>query len=155
MAFHLSYPAWRESMEPQEDQRRDGNGKPFRRYQDMSYIRNDDQPTRSFLYEAQMSFVIAGIDDHRWMSYCWTDTYFDQDCDEQETVETYFEDSTSYTGLVMDPNSRGEIPSDAPVQGPRIYFLHIFSSRLSQVVSEWTTVVRQLQQALDAFEQVS
>lgn len=153
--FHLFYPVWRDSEEAQEDQRHNGNGQSLRRCQDMSYIRNDDQRPRSFLYEAQMSFVIAGVDDHRWVSHCWTDTYFDQDCDEQETVQTYFDDSTSYTGLVTDPNSRGEHPADSPAQGPRIYFLRIFARRLNQAMTEWTNVVQRLQQALDTFERVS
>src|ERR1700761_3946431 len=82
LAFHLPYYAWRSTATPRYDHRRFANGDHLRHVQDISFLDWDDSKgsnRSSYLYESQISCVVAGSDNWTWVAYCFVDTYFDMD----------------------------------------------------------------------------
>ena len=75
-SLHIPYRALRKSYTLMMDRRLKVNGRPFRGYQDISFL-DANSPYRSFLYEAQCSFVLVGFDKSTWVSYYFEDSYFD------------------------------------------------------------------------------
>jgi hypothetical protein len=117
----LPFYAWRSSEKAHEDERRDANARPLRQSRDVSFLDWDSSGSSSFLYEAQISCVIAGMDEWRWVAYCFVDTFFESD-EAKETVESYYEDSQIEEGMLTDPLTLGEKDANRPTQNPRDYF---------------------------------
>jgi hypothetical protein len=65
----------------------------LRQSQEVSFLNWESSGSSDFLYEAQISCLIAGLDDWKWVAYCFADTYFDVNDEAQETVVAYHEDS--------------------------------------------------------------
>ena len=130
LEFHLPYYALRSHTEEQEDPRglrRSGK-----------FIKNRSVPnTNEYLYEAQISFVIVGLDEWVWTAYCCIERHFGS----EETIEFY-----SRRGYGAP--SGGAIPTHYPVWNPREYFLFILSLRIQQITKEWTNVVGALEERL-------
>ena len=93
-----------------------------------------DSDPNEFLYEAQISFVIVGLDEGVWTAYCRTETYFGS----EESIECYYQRG-------HDAPSGGVKPMHYPVWNPREYFLLILSSRIRQSTQEWFNTVRTLE----------
>jgi hypothetical protein len=146
MAFHLPYYAWRESLTARKDYRRDGHGRSLRRHQDVSFLDWRNNGTTSFLYEAQISCLVAGTDETRWTAYLFVDNYFDDE-DGKETVSCYHEDSLGEGGMLMDPLTFGTCAIDKPVWNPRSYLLMLFRVRLNQILREWQKLVTKLKES--------
>ena len=153
LAFHLPYYAWRSSQKSYEDHRQYANGDPLRHSQDISFLNWKACGSSSFLYEAQISCVLAGSDDWRWVAYCFVDTYFDALEEARESVLSYHEDSLS-NGMRADPLTFGVASADDPIQKPREYFLMVFRIRIDQVKREWQQVVAKVQQSVREYAQV-
>jgi hypothetical protein len=145
LAFHLPYYAWRTSQKPCEDLRRDLNNKPLRHSLDISFLESKNPKSSYFLYEAQISCVVAGPDEYRWVGYCFVDTYFDAG-KLKETVQSYHEDSLDEEGMFTDPFTIGERDADDPIHKPREYFLEVFRVRIDRVRCEWEQVVANVQE---------
>jgi hypothetical protein len=126
LAFHLPYYVWRESPKAREDHRRDA----------------------TFLYEAQISGLVAGTDETRWTAYAFVDNYFEADGEWKETVASYHEDGLDVEGMLVDPLTLGTCAVDMPIWNPRSYFLMVFRVRLNQVKREWQKLVRKIKNSI-------
>ena len=147
--FHLPYYAWREQLS--EDQRRYKDGQAFRRCEDVSFLSWKTSDSPGYLHEAQISCVVAGLDDRRWVAYCFVDTYFDGEG--RETVLQYHEESVA-GGELTDPLTYGVNRPAHSIQDPEEYFLIVFRIRLNQVKREWQKVVGKLKQSIRENEPV-
>ena len=152
-ALHLPYYAWR--RKECEDHRRDANGSPLRRTQNVSFLNWKSSASSGFLYEAHISCVVSGRDQDRcWLSFCFVDSYFDADEEERESVLSYHEDSLGEHGTLMDPLTRGYSSEGQPIERPREYFLVVLLNRLGQVQREWQQVVAKVEQSIREYEEV-
>jgi hypothetical protein len=154
LAFHLPYYVWRGTQTANEDHRRDANANPLRQSRDVSFLNWNSPGSPGFLYEAQISCVVAGSDEWVWAAYCFVDTYFDAGDDARETVQSYYNDSLGDYGARMDPLTFGVIDADKSIQNPRTYFLTVFRIRIKQVKREWQQVVAKVQHSVREYEQV-
>ena len=153
LVFHIPFYVWRESETAREDHRLNYNAERFRQSQDVSFL-NWESSVSNFLYEAQISCLISGTDDWRWVAYCFVDTYFDAD-EGKETVEAYHE--ISEAGEVIfaaDPLTFGTSDANMSMQTPREHFLLVFRIRMFQVKREWEQVVAKIQQSIREYVQV-
>ena len=154
LAFHLPYYCWRSSQKACEDHRRDVNARPLRQSRDVSFLNWERSGSSDFLYEAQISCVVAGSDEWRWVAYCFVDTYFDAAEETKESVLSYHEDSQIEEGMRADPLTRGKADADKPVQNPKEYFLIVLRYRIAQVKREWQQVVAKVQKSIREYIQV-
>lgn len=148
LAFHLPYYVWRSAQKASEDHRQDANATPLRQSRDISFLNWKSSGTSSFLYEAQISCVVAGSDEWRWVAYCFVDTYFDATSEARETVQSYYDDSQGDEGMLADPFTFGVKDANDPIQNPREYFLEVLRIRLNQVKCEWEQVVAKVQESI-------
>jgi hypothetical protein len=102
--------------------------------------------SRDYIHEAQVSFMITGIDDWFWTAYSFVDIYFKGDGN-TESVDHYSQ--TNPQTPPMDPHSCGNYEADKPIWNPRHYFLRCLSCRMEQVKQEWNNVIYQLFQHID------
>jgi hypothetical protein len=119
----------------------------LRQSQDVSFL-DWDSSSPGFLYEAQISCVVAGFDEWVWAAYCFVDTYFDANEEARESVQAYHDDSLDDEGMRADPLTFGVINADQSIQNPREYFLMVFSIRINQVKCEWQLVAAKVQQSI-------
>jgi len=154
LAFHLPYYVWRSSQKACEDHRRDTNASPLRQSQDVSFLNLKSSGPPGFLYEAQISCVVAGSDEWRWVGYCFVDTYFDATEEAQESVLLYHEDSLGDEGMRGDPFTLGTTDADNPIHKPREYFLMVFRIRVDRIKREWEQVVAKVRQSIRLYTQV-
>ena len=132
MEFHFPYYTLREHIIPINDPRK------LRRCG--IFIRHPLAPHRTnYLYEAQISVLITGIDEWFWTAYCCTDTYYGS----QKSIQGYHAES-------LDPLTGGERPTYFPVWNPREYFLYILARRFRQATKEWSVVIRALEDRLQS-----
>jgi hypothetical protein len=73
-----------------------------------------------YLYEAQISFVVTGIDHHVWSAYAAVDNFFDT----SESVKYYHEER--HGPYRPDPIAAGRVDANKPLPTPREYFLMVF-----------------------------
>lgn len=133
MEAHIPYFALRRSLQPMKDQRE------LRRHG--SFLPDRFKPrVPEYLYEAQISILVTGIDEWVWTAYCFTDTFFEN----AESVK-------SYSTKRLDAPTGGEMLIDDPVWNPREYFIRILSRRIMQVTKEWGSVVSTLEARLGKF----
>ena len=90
-----------------------------------------------FLYQAQISLIIVGIDEWVCTAYCCTETYFGS----EESIDFYFERG-------LDAPAGGTKTRHFPLWNPREYFLFILSLRVNQITKEWNNVVEVLEERL-------
>ncbi|KAE9375126.1 hypothetical protein N431DRAFT_402425 [Stipitochalara longipes BDJ] len=155
LAFHLPFYAWRISSKPHQDHRLDANANSLRQSRDVSFLnwKGSDSSERDFLYEAQISCLVAGTDEWRWVAYGFVDTYFDAADEAKETVKGYHEDATKDGGLHTDPLTFGVMDAEKAISTPREYFLSVFRIRIAQVTREWEQVVSKVRQSIRIYEQ--
>ncbi|KAJ3571813.1 hypothetical protein NPX13_g5253 [Xylaria arbuscula] len=146
--FHLPYYAWRKGPLYFQDERR-MNGRPLRRSQRLGFL--DETPwgpregeSEDCIYEAQISFLVAGLDDSSYIAYAFVDTYHNGP-DSDESVKDYHEKSNTQGHYAMDPLSGGTLDADRPVWSPRLYFLRVLELRIEQVKEEFANSVFMIQ----------
>ncbi|OQV04501.1 hypothetical protein CLAIMM_09370 [Cladophialophora immunda] len=145
LAFHLPFFALKTSKSPQTDYRRDRNGDPLRRSREVSFLNRQDNDPKLYLYDAQVSCVIAGLDWSRWTGWLFLDTYyFDPEDESREDVWEYYEDGLPVAGMRADPLTYGLNDADRPIWDPEEYFLVVFKTRFAQTEREWRRVVMKL-----------
>jgi hypothetical protein len=154
LAFHIPFYLWRVSERAWEDHRLDSNANRLRQCQDVSFLDWKSSRPSNFLYEAQMSCLVTGEDESRWVTYGFFDTYFDAVDDGKETVEAYHADAIMEGGMNADPLTFGVIDAEKTARTPREYFLSCFRIRIAQVKREWMQVVAKIGQSIRDYEQV-
>jgi hypothetical protein len=148
LQFHLPYFALRISQPPKDVPRKVVNGNPPRQWTDLSFLkiqtsRSEDQK-KCGIYEAQISFVICGSDNWRWVAYAFVDTDFNG--------EDLGDEVFSYEGVHEDPiASDAKLDANLPIGDPREYFLMIFEIRMAQVLKEWELLVRTVERSIKRY----
>jgi hypothetical protein len=134
LELHLPYFALRQSTRPTSSHL--GNK---RQCIDLSFLttRSNGRPSqlRYKIFDAQISFVISGWEDSRWVAWSFIDNYFS----EEELLDI---DGYPYKGFVEDPIAKGQLDQNKPLVNPREYFLMILKVRSEQVLQEWEWVVQ-------------
>ncbi len=146
LSLHLPYYAWRCSSNPKADPRHDRRNHPLRHHRDVSFL--NCEGGKAFLYEAQISFVLAGIDEWRWVAYCFVDSYFDED---GENAAQYHKDVSD--GSHTDPFEYGV--ADKHTEQASEFFLKVFRIRTKQIMQEWERVVRNVEASIRQHARVS
>jgi hypothetical protein len=132
MGFHLSYVALR---------RGGARSDPRGIRQSYSMIKTLENPSVELAcYDAQISFLITGVDESHWTAYCCVDTYFQS----EQSTETYLSRD-------QDGPSGGARDASQPCWNPREYFLLVLSRRISQMSREWRNVFTVLMTRLDSY----
>ncbi|KAI1304359.1 hypothetical protein F5Y03DRAFT_358318 [Xylaria venustula] len=156
-AFHLPYYAWRKGSPYFQDERCMRDGRPLRRSQRLGFL--DMTPwgirgtqNEDCIYEAQISCLVAGLDDSSYIGYGFVDTYHDGP-NSEESVKEYHGKSNTPGRYSMDPISGGVLEADRPLWSPRLYFLRVFELRIEQVKEEWINVVFMLQKKTSTYIQ--
>ncbi|KEF57974.1 uncharacterized protein A1O9_05897 [Exophiala aquamarina CBS 119918] len=135
------------------DHRRHENGKPLRRTSDISFLNLEPGRPKEFLYEAEVSCVIAGLHDHSWIAYCFVDTYFDSSNERRETIYEYHKDKVAEAGMNMDPLTYGNCDAEDPIWDPRLYFLEVCFQRTAPTVREWKHLVGKVEGSFRNYDQ--
>jgi len=137
MEFQLPYFALRQPLQPPVQDGRILFGKDLRNFKPMltSFARGS---SNALFYEAQVSFLLVGVDEWYWTAYCCTDTFFGS-----ERTPTWYKDD-----LRDGPTAIADV--DMPFWNPREYFLHVLSRRLGQVAAEWRNLIQRLEYCLEA-----
>jgi hypothetical protein len=99
------------------------------------------------IYRAQISLVITGYSNRRWVAYAFLNNTFDDDDDfDDETYGNLFE------GFQGDPiASDGLVDANNPIWNPREYFALIFECRLTGVLTEWENLVRWVERSIQGY----
>ncbi|KAL9113441.1 MAG: hypothetical protein Q9227_002482 [Pyrenula ochraceoflavens] len=83
-----------------------------------------------FLYEAQISLLLVGVDEYFWTVYCSVDTFFGSE-----------QDPSWYAHEGQDAPSGAGLPASLPIWTPRGYFLFVLSRRVNQITNEWRNIL--------------
>ncbi|KAK5182252.1 hypothetical protein LTR44_005263 [Exophiala sp. CCFEE 6388] len=103
----------------------------------------------AFLYEAQISCVVAGFDEWTWTALCLQDSYFEGKAG--ENAQQYSKDDKA--GANTNPFLRpGLTEAGLPFHKARQFFLRIFSVRLKQVRKEWRNIVTNIKNSVSKYE---
>ncbi|OCK76055.1 hypothetical protein K432DRAFT_307225 [Lepidopterella palustris CBS 459.81] len=145
--FQLPYFALRTSSPRTNRSQETVNSKSPRKWTDLSFLKirtSKPQNERKYgIFDAQISIVICGSDELRWVAYAFADTEFDN-----ENLE---DGDFSYEGPHEDPiASNGRLAND-PLWNPREYFLTICNVRMVQVLKEWQYLVRILERSITEY----
>ncbi|KAI9811173.1 MAG: hypothetical protein M1827_005624 [Pycnora praestabilis] len=135
MEFHLPYHALRKHTSPASDPRllrRSGLFIPISQSSDRT----------EYFHEAQISFIVTGIDEWYWTAYCCADTYFGS----EETAQFYLNEELDA------PSGAGKSTTN-PVWNPREYFLLVLSRRMNQIRKEWDNLITSLDDRLGYHEE--
>ena len=144
LEFHLPYYAWRRSHPakscPAVDVRR------LRQSKSLSFLTARESEESSvwrteYLYEAQITCVVSGTDNWKWLAYCLVDTYFETAAT-RESVESYHLDAID--GMRSDPLTLSRNDAAKPITAPRDYFMRVLEVRANQVREEWVNVLESL-----------
>jgi hypothetical protein len=155
LSFHIPFYVWRMSDKAREDHRLDANASRLRQSQNVSFLNWKSSSSSNFLYEAQISCLVAGPDELRWVAYCFVDNYFDDADEAKETVESYHEDSLGDEGMYVDPFTFGVNGAEKGIEMAREYFLSVFQIRINQVKREWEQVVAKVRESVREYVQAS
>jgi hypothetical protein len=125
------------------------NGNPPRTWTDLSFLKvpspKSHNERKYGIYKAQISLVISGSDDRRWVAYAFVDTDFD-------SKELGNNEDFSYEGVQEDPiASDDKIDANRPIWSPREYFLMIVETRMDQVRTEWESLVRTVERSINGY----
>jgi hypothetical protein len=117
----------------------------FSRSMDLSFLR----PKRNWkIYETQLSFLICGHDNSRWIAYEFDDTNIDS----EDIKEKIF----PCEGMHRNPmawHGQGDVfglDANYPMWDPREFYLRIFLSRIAQASKEWDSVVKAVEDSIEA-----
>ena len=153
LAFSLEYFVLRTSSSFIDS--RKFKGKPLRYSQSLSFLAGQSISLQSstrhqsdHLYQGQISFMVFGIDKHRWVAYLLADTYVESG--EQSSAE-YLNDDYLEGGFRRDPLTDGICDAEKPILDPRVYFLKVLEIQSTKVSQEWVNLVNSLQQTIDEY----
>ncbi|KIW63806.1 hypothetical protein PV04_08778 [Phialophora macrospora] len=139
LEFHLPYLALRTGNNPPD--RRRLAGSPLRTGRVLPLCPSAQARNDASYYESKISFLVTGIDEWLWTSYCCVDNFYG--------IETYRRDCVDDR---LDPASGGCLWLDQPPWNPRQFFLVVLSRRMEQVAWEWEALVNCFIARLDQYE---
>jgi hypothetical protein len=127
------------------------NGEPLRQSRELPFLSrptNASESTgdRHYLYEAQTSVIVTGIDDQVWTAYGFVDTYFASG----ETGDNYDTLEGRLSGR-PDPLAAGQLNADQPIWTSREYFLKVFEIRSNQVLKEWDNIACTVEEVIKRY----
>ncbi|KAH0547759.1 hypothetical protein FGG08_000016 [Glutinoglossum americanum] len=131
--FHLPYYVLKREYAATPDSRGLRRSGPF--------IPTRGKNANEYIYEAQISFLMVGVDDWCWTVYCCVDVYFGS----EESPDLYDERE-------QDAPLGGTKDRKWPVWNPRDYFLKVLSERVAQITREWSNVLCGLEERLRPHE---
>jgi hypothetical protein len=153
MEFHLPFFALRKTPPPGSSPLR-AYRKRLRKMKDLSFLRGENtdlEDQESYcIYQAQISYVVWGLDEWQWIVYAFVDTKHN-DGDGDGNGDDSVDKATSSKGLSEDPITCG-LDTSLPIWKPRQYFLKAFEIRAKEVRQEWDQLIRRL--VLDISEYV-
>jgi hypothetical protein len=135
MEFHLPYMAVRDKREPDPRRLR----KSYEMLETLEMETGESQ-NDSFYFQAQISFLLTGVDEWHWTAYCCVDRVFGSEKDPEWYISRQFDG----------PPGGGRVEF-LPVWNPREYFLLVCARRLNQATKEWTNVILKLESRLDEY----
>jgi hypothetical protein len=97
-------------------------------------------PNDSFYYQAQISFLVTGVDEWQWTAYCCVDRFFGSE-----------RNPDWYLNRQLDGLPAGGRAEFFPIWDPREYFLFVCARRFSQVTKEWSNAILKLESRLDEY----
>jgi hypothetical protein len=102
----------------------------------------DDALNDLYYYEAQISFLLIGVDECLYTSYCIVDTYYGSESGYREYLKppTYVEPATGGLRILRYPH-----------WNPREYFLCVLSIRLEQIVKESQALLDLFEERMNAY----
>lgn len=101
------------------------------------------------IYRAQISLVISGYNDRRWVAYAFQNNTFDEEDLDDEIYRCY-------DGFQEDPiASNGQVDANSPIWSPREYFALMFEYRLDGVLTQWENLVRWIERSIEAYVRLS
>jgi hypothetical protein len=153
LSFHLPFYAMRPSYEPKADLRLDLQDRPLRRVDDVSYL-DWDRDRRIYLYEAQISFVVSGIDNWRWTAYCFVDEYFQDENHTDASNVVHPHDRAIAKAQMGSSSLKNATEPKITTDDPKEYFLSCFFTELKLIRKEWKSVLTQMRRSLRKYEQV-
>ncbi|ETN39341.1 uncharacterized protein HMPREF1541_05564 [Cyphellophora europaea CBS 101466] len=145
LAFHLPLQSWQLTR---------GSDIP-RGSRDVAFL-DLQNGERAHVCTAKFSCVVTGIDEWRWIAYCFIDTLYDP-TDDRESVEDYVHDGEGMSPfrMAMDPCTHGRHPLEPPVRDPRKWFLMVLEARLLSSNKEWLHLIHKIEESIESFEEVS
>lgn len=128
----------------------------LRKYKDLSFLKTPSthgQDNDTFgIHEAQVSIVVHGTDQTRWVTYAFSDTEFQNlyhyDDEEDDDDDNDEEDQEGHMGVKPDPilsDQGSDVDAGTSINDPREYFLTAVDSRMKQILGEWTRLVRRIE----------
>ncbi|KAK3339728.1 hypothetical protein B0T25DRAFT_618264 [Lasiosphaeria hispida] len=133
LTFHLPFFAWRKSSIPSVDPRQ------LRSCKNISFLDKSDT-SETYIYEAQVSCTVTGVDNGYWTAYAFFDTYHDGG-ESKRDVQFY---ELTKGRAIVDPLAGGRYESNPPIWTAREYFLRIMEACVRDIKSEWRNVALSL-----------
>ena len=138
LELHLPLFLLRKSKPPESSLK--VNPKSPREWTDLSFLKLDtpkshpQEPGEVWgIHEAEISYVVTGSDDWRWIGYAFVDTELDG------LLTDLSEDDLSF-----DRVAAGEIQAKLPLWRPRDHWIKVLDIRIEQVRQEWEYLVYKL-----------
>ena len=141
----MTYYVRQESKEMYTDSRMRPGGIPLRKSQACPclippFVSKSDKA--AYLYEAQASIVIIGIDHSTWTAYGTADTYFDSKTRHNSRPRGFKGPWDPLPGGVT-------LDMNIPIWDPREYFLTVVEARISGIVKEWSWNIGGMEDAIE------
>lgn len=162
MTYHFPSFVWRDWSEEEVVERRDrrkkSDGSPWRRSENLSYLRANTPSTKrgsriDVLHETQQSLTIRCYDRHMWTLHSLNDSYFyEPDPNNEDTLEYYeYDESVDDPDVQYDPITLGKSEPGKPVDNPLEYSFFLLKVRVYQLLDEWRNIGYQLQNCVSAY----
>ena len=125
--------------------------RPQRRWTDLSFLkleryesqREIQEPGEVWgIQEAQISCVVTGTDNWRWIAYGFIDAEIDG-----VLADSTFED------LSFDLVAAGKLEVNTPIRSPQEYWIKVFEIRIDYVRKQWLYLERLLERSVDQYVQ--
>ncbi|KAF2194232.1 hypothetical protein K469DRAFT_651442 [Zopfia rhizophila CBS 207.26] len=121
--------------------------KPRRQWTNLSFLKLDisksqeQEPKNTWgIIEAQISCVITGSDEWRWVGYSFVDAEIDG------FLTDLFEEDLSFDQIAC-----RALPTDMPIWRPRDYWLRVFEIRIEQVRKEWEYLIYKVELSVNQY----
>lgn len=149
LVLHLPLFKLERSTPPPKESRGEGHTKPRRAWTDLSFLKLDacdshgevQDPKEVWgLQEAQISCVVAGTDNWRWIGYGFVDTEIDGVLADSDPEEWKF-----------DQIAAQQLEVTTPIWCPRKYWIKVFEFRIGYVRKQWLHLIGILEGSVNQY----